>query len=134
MNSSSAIIKEFLNDAGTNALRTFLGGGYVTYPVLPAGFSNSHKAIQFQRQTEQPHISSDHQLTTNVFKCYGGSRLYSDADAVARKLFERLMSFRSFSTSAGMFMMAEPISLVDGVDDPETAWPVSIATFYILTS
>jgi hypothetical protein len=135
---SAAILQEYLLSdtprvTGGQTLVAYLGGDYVACPVAPPTFRHEHKAVIFHPETEGSHITGADNQTNFVFKCYGGSASHADARAVYRALMDHLHNAREKTTSAGVLVLAHLITAFQGPPEPETGWPVMIATFGIKT-
>lgn len=131
MTDTTAVLQTYLIANGS--LRTYLGGEYVSTPVAPKGWDNTHKAIIFHAETEAPHITRADNATTFVFKCYGGSAEFSDARAVYHQLVDYLHNARGKTTAHGRIKLARCITAFQGPPEPETGWPVMVAKFEIAT-
>lgn len=132
MADATQIVKEYLTDE-SGSLRTFLGGNYLSTPVAPMGWTNSHKAIIYHEETGTAHITGATLGATFVFKCYGGDDSYTNARAVRDALYDYLHNARGVETASGRLVLAELIVRFQGPPEPETGWPVAMAKYNIVT-
>lgn len=132
MTDTAQVLQEYLLASG-NTLLTYLGGNYVSTPVAKKGWSNTHRQIIFHPETETTHITRADNATTFVFKCYGGTALFSDARAVYRQLVDYLHNARGQAVASGRIKLARLVTAFQGPPEPDTGWPVMVAKFDIAT-
>lgn len=131
MNSGLKIVCEYAEVAGTalNALiSTRVGKGR-----LPSSFTNAQKAIVIQSQaitTEE--FDANVQSDRYVIKCFGGTSNPDDAEAVFLAAYTRFHKAHGDTTTGGVVM--GEFETGTPMVDPDTGWPLYVATFRIQTT
>ena len=131
MISGLQIVCEYARTSGT-ALYTLVGTR-VGKGRLPAGFTNTQKAIVIQSQAlTQDEFDANVQSDRYVVKCYGGSANPDDAETVFIAAYTRLHKAHG-DTASGGIVMGE-LETGTPMVDPDTGWPLYVAIFRIQTS
>jgi hypothetical protein len=124
------IVRQFLLVSGTPLL-TALGGNYVAVNRVPAAFQNTHPAIILIQETGGGHVTGADFTDTIICRCYGGSALDSDARAIFRALYDRLLLPGQTAVTAGKLKQAFYLDDNPGPDDPDEGWPNHIGRFRV---
>jgi len=131
MNSGLKIVCEYAEVAGT-ALNALIGT-YVGKGRLPAGFKNNYAAIVVQSQAiTQDEFDADVQSDRYVVKCFGGTSNPDDAEAVFLAAHTRFHKAHGDTTTGGVVM--GEFETGTPMVDPDTGWPLYVATFRIQTT
>lgn len=132
MTDSDVILYEWLTEAGSALYE--LVGSRVWCPVIPpcSVWVNDSPGIVFRRESESAHLTGASFTVMYQFRCFGGSKRYSDARNVYQKLFDRLHNARGVVTS-GRLVLAVQVGALDAPPDPETGYVHMQARYRIIT-
>jgi len=106
-------------------------GTRVYSPVAPRSWDNTAKTIIFHQDGGDAHLTAAHNSANFIFKCYGGSNLYSDARDVFGLLYDRLQ-MASETVTSGTVVTARLISDDQLEPEPDTKYKSHIARFQIV--
>ena len=130
MNPGLKIVQAYAAASGTS-LHTLVGARvYRDYFGAADTFTNTQAAILVQQSSISTGINEHTGIYT--FKCYGGTNNPDDAETVFRALHARFSNITGNTTSGGILF--SQFSSGSPSVDPETGWPVFIATFQITTN
>ena len=127
------LIFEFLTTSGTGLFT--LVGNRVWCPLVDAnsGWKNETAAIVYHPATESNHGAATAVITGNyVFKCYGGTKQYTNARAVYRALNDRLHGVANEAKTEGSIIWAEQVVSAQLPPEPGTSYPAHMATYKII--
>jgi hypothetical protein len=121
------IIWEFLTAAGTDlyalcATRIW----HSAYPESSAWSANTAGIVFFVTNATNSANGQTDDITID-FRCHGGDRTHSAAQAVARALYSRLQA-RGGTTTTGYIHKALRVNQQNLVDPP-TGWPFTLARY-----
>ncbi len=126
------LIFEFLTTTGTGLYT--LVGTRVWCPLAKAEWKNETAAIVYHPAIESNHGAATEVITGSyVFKCYGGTKQYTNARAVYRALNDRLHGVALETKTEGSIIWAEQVVSAQLPPEPGTAYPAHMATYKIIT-
>lgn len=125
------ILWEYLTESG-NDLYTSVGTR-VWCPIPPPSFDNTEPGLVYHPDDQAPEAPMNVLMSSIVFKCYGGSDSFSDARAIAEKLYGRLHMV-SATTTSGQIVRVRCAHMSQMGADPDTGWPVHLARYEMITS
>ncbi|MCC6490673.1 MAG: hypothetical protein IT364_24520 [Candidatus Hydrogenedentes bacterium] len=124
------VMYEYLSESGSDLYD--LVGARIWGPKAPKqGWTNDAAAIVFHIN-ERTHPNGDGIECQMVTKCYGGTALHKDARAVYRALEQKMRACRGAEMYSGRINVAELISAVQDTEEPDTGYPLSIATHRVV--
>jgi hypothetical protein len=109
-----------------------LVGTRIRQDMLSAGFNNTQAEIVFSQISGGPDIDTSEICTAVIScRCYGGSDLMVDADAVAEALIARChRAYGKPNTTYGTISAMHVMNKIDSAD-PDEGWPVVIVMLQI---
>lgn len=98
-------------------------------PIPPKDYVNTQAALRYRVEMPKSHVSGATHMVQVVFICYGGSQSHTDAETVARALWDRMMA-----ANANNIMKVEFIGGGRMLPEPDTQWPSYRHVYGVLLS
>jgi len=135
MNSPITILCEYLEASGTELydLVNVSGIPYVGRLRAAQGWVNDTPAVIVQPQAATSEVHAPVITDRVAIKCYGGSSDPKDAEDVFEAVYSILHGISAESTSTGGIVLAF-LEVVSFMIEPDTNWPVYVATFRVSTT
>lgn len=126
---TSQIIYEYVTATGTDLYTAIGTRAWDDHPEADV-WANESAALVFGEVSKDDPANGQLEDVTVEFRCYGGTRAKSDAQNVARWLYERLHA-QGGRTDNGYIHRAYRVGQQD-LTDPDTGWPFTLARYSMM--